>query len=144
MTIINRFFQGTITIALSDGITSATAAVIPQQLPKSVSKSSPTAAITSEDKNATLTAAPERPTLSLEGLSTEHRGLWGDSITDAELELEEDKISPLYEEPTDFASTIARLRNLLQQKSTATTPLLVKTTFSLRRITTWTCKFQTC
>lgn len=108
--------------------------MIPQQLPKSVSKSSPTAATTSEDKNA-LTAAPERPTLCLEGLSTEHRApLWGDSITDTDLELEEDKISPVYEEPTDFATTIARLRSLLQQKSTATTPLLVKTTFSLRYI----------
>ncbi|XP_011865105.1 PREDICTED: uncharacterized protein LOC105560531 isoform X2 [Vollenhovia emeryi] len=119
--------QGTITVALSDGITSATAAVIPQQLPKSVSKSSPTAATTSEDESAASTAAPERSTLCLEGLSTEHRGLWGDSITDsiidADLELEEDKISPVYEEPTDFATTIARLRNLLQQKSTATTPL---------------------
>lgn len=99
--------------------------MIPQQLPKSVSKSSPTAATMSEDKDAALMAAPERPTLSLEGLSIEHRGLWGDSITDADLELEEDKISPVYEEPTDFATTIARLRNLLQQKSTATTPLLV-------------------
>ncbi|XP_067209785.1 uncharacterized protein [Linepithema humile] len=113
--------NGTITVALSDGITSATAAVIPQQLPKSVPKSNPPTIITSEDESATETAAPERSTLCLEGLSTEHRGLWGDSITD--LELEEDKISPVYEEPTDFATTIARLRNLLQQKSTATTPL---------------------
>ncbi|XP_077276002.1 uncharacterized protein LOC143904893 isoform X1 [Temnothorax americanus] len=120
---IKQNINGIITGALSDGITSATAAVIPQQLPKSVSKSSPTATTTSEDENAALTAAPERPTLCLEGLSTEHRGLWGDSITDADLELEEDKISPVYEEPTDFATTIARLRNLLQQKSTATTPL---------------------
>ncbi|XP_011173360.1 uncharacterized protein LOC105205638 [Solenopsis invicta] len=120
---VKQNINGTITIALSDGITSATAAVIPQQLPKSVSKSSPTTATTSEDKNAALTATPKRPTLCLEGLSTEHRGLWGDSITDTELELEEDKISPVYEEPTDFATTIARLRSLLQQKSTATTPL---------------------
>lgn len=86
---------------------------------------------------------PERSTLCLEGLSTEHRGLWGDSITDADLELDEDKISPVYEEPTDFATTIARLRNLLQQKSTATTPLLVKTMFSFRHIIIWICKFQT-
>ncbi|XP_011865104.1 PREDICTED: uncharacterized protein LOC105560531 isoform X1 [Vollenhovia emeryi] len=124
---VKQNINGTITVALSDGITSATAAVIPQQLPKSVSKSSPTAATTSEDESAASTAAPERSTLCLEGLSTEHRGLWGDSITDsiidADLELEEDKISPVYEEPTDFATTIARLRNLLQQKSTATTPL---------------------
>lgn len=114
--------NGTITVALSDGIVSATAAVIPQQLPKSAPKSSPSATITSKDENAAITATPERSSLSLEGLSTtEHRGLWGDSITD--LELDEDKISPVYEEPTDFATTIARLRNLLQQKSTATTPL---------------------
>ncbi|EFN60575.1 hypothetical protein EAG_03746 [Camponotus floridanus] len=114
--------NGTITVALSDGIVSATAAVIPQQLPKSAPKSSPSANITSKDENAAITATPERSSLCLEGLSTtEHRGLWGDSITD--LELDEDKISPVYEEPTDFATTIARLRNLLQQKSTATTPL---------------------
>lgn len=43
--------------------------------------------------------------------------------SEIESELDEDRISPIYEEPTDFASTIARLRNLLQQKSTATTPL---------------------
>lgn len=101
--------------------------MIPQQLPKSIPKSSPSATIASEDENVASKATPERSTLCLEGLSTiaEHRGLWGDSITDADLE-EEDKISPVYEEPTDFATTIARLRNLLQQKSTATTPLLVK------------------
>ncbi|KAL6441714.1 hypothetical protein ACFW04_003661 [Cataglyphis niger] len=116
--------NGTITDALSDGIASATAAVIPQQLPKSASKSSPSAITISKDENEVLMAVPERSTLCLEGLSTtEHRGLWGDSITDVDLELEEDKISPVYEEPTDFATTIARLRNLLQQKSTATTPL---------------------
>jgi len=95
-----------------------------------VSQSSSTAAITNENDNAALMTVPEKPTLCLEGLSMEHRGLWGDSITDTDLELEEDKISPVYEEPTDFATTIARLRNLLQQKSTATTPLLVKTTFN--------------
>lgn len=115
--------NGTITVALSDGIVSATAAVIPQQLPTSAPKSSPTVITTSEDEEAVSLAVPERSTLCLEGLTTEHRGLWGESITDADLELEEDKISPVYEEPTDFATTIARLRNLLQQKSTATTPL---------------------
>lgn len=120
--ILNSIFsQGTISIALSDGIASATAAVIPQPLPKSVPSLSVT--VTSEDEKAASQAAPERPTLCLEGLSTEHRGLWGDSITDTDLDLLEDKISPVYEEPTDFATTIARLRNLLQQKSTATTPL---------------------
>jgi len=115
------FPQGTITSALSDGITSATAAVIPQQLPKSDSATS-----SSEENSTALTAAPERPILCLEGLSIEHRGLWGDSISDTDLELEEEKISPVYEEPTDLATSIARLRNLLQQKSAATTPLLVK------------------
>ncbi|XP_036147499.1 uncharacterized protein LOC105834089 [Monomorium pharaonis] len=123
VTPVKQNINGTITVALSDGITSATAAVIPQQLPKSLSKSSLSTATTSEDKNTALMTAPEKPTLCLEGLSTEHRGLWGDSITDTDLDLEEDKISPVYEEPTDFATTIARLRSLLQQKSTATTPL---------------------
>ncbi|EZA47879.1 uncharacterized protein LOC105286068 [Ooceraea biroi] len=118
----NQNVNGTITVALGDGITSATAAVIPQQLPKSLPKSDSTTS-TSEDSSAASTAAPERPTLCLEGLSVEHRGLWGDSISDTDLESEEDKISPVYEEPTDFASTIARLRSLLQQKSTASTPL---------------------
>ena len=120
---------------MSDGITSVTAAVIPQQLPKSVSKSSPTATTTSENKNAVLMVTAERPTLCLEGLSTEHSGLWGGSITDTDLELDEDKISPVYEELTDFATTIARLRNLLQQKSTANTLLLVML-FNLNYIAT--------
>ncbi|EFN78403.1 uncharacterized protein LOC105188750 [Harpegnathos saltator] len=116
--------NGIITVALSDGIASATAAVIPQQLPTSLPKSSPSAATVNGDESTASPAIPERPTLCLEGLSTEHRGLWGGSITEeTDLELEEDKISPVYEEPTDFATTIARLRNLLQQKSTATTPL---------------------
>ncbi|XP_018315690.1 uncharacterized protein [Mycetomoellerius zeteki] len=123
---VKQNINGTISVALNDGIISVTAAVIPQQLPKSVPKSSPIATNTSEDKNAVLIVTPERPTLCLEGLSTEHRGLWGGSITDTDLELDEDKISPVYEEPTDFATTIARLRNLLQQKSTASTPLHVE------------------
>lgn len=103
--------------------------MIPQQLPTSVLKSSPaSAAGANGDGSVAAPGTPARPTLCLEGLSTEHRGLWGGSITEeADLELEEDKISPVYEEPTDFATTIARLRNLLQQKSTATTPLLVET-----------------
>ncbi|KAH0946146.1 hypothetical protein HN011_001262 [Eciton burchellii] len=114
--------NGTISIALSDGITSATAAIIPQQLPKSLSKSD-SANSSSEENSAALTTAPEKPILCLEGLSIEHRGLWSVSISDTDLELEEEKISPIYEEPTDLATSIARLRNLLQQKSTATTPL---------------------
>ncbi|XP_020285125.1 uncharacterized protein LOC109855357 [Pseudomyrmex gracilis] len=123
ITPVKQDINGTISIALSDGIASATAAVIPQPLPKSAPKSSLSATVMSENEKAASQAAPERPILCLEGLSTEHRGLWGDSITDTDLDLEEDKISPVYEEPTDFATTIARLRNLLQQKSTATTPL---------------------
>lgn len=138
-------FQGIITAALGDGITSATAAVIPQQLPTSLPKSGASATAANGDENAASSpAAPVRPTLCLEGLSVEHRGLWGGSISEeADLELEEDKISPVYEEPTDFATTIARLRSLLQQKSTATTPLLVRTTFqSLIHLTACTYEFQ--
>ncbi|XP_018341852.1 PREDICTED: uncharacterized protein LOC108748296 [Trachymyrmex septentrionalis] len=126
ITPVKQNINGTISVALSDGITSVTAAVIPQQLPKSVSKSSPTATTTSENKNAVLMVTAERPTLCLEGLSTEHSGLWGGSITNTDLELDEDKISPVYEELTDFATTIARLRNLLQQRSTANTLLHVE------------------
>lgn len=55
-----------------------------------------------------------RPEMSLPGLP---HGLWAEEAEDPD-----DGISPIYEEPTDFATTIARLRTLLQQKSTATTP----------------------
>lgn len=69
---------------------------------------------------------PEKSPLSLEIPISGHRCLWGDlSALEADSEMDDDRISPIYEEPTDFASTIARLRNLLQQKSTATTPLYV-------------------
>lgn len=44
-------------------------------------------------------------------------------MVEVDSEIEEDKISPVYEEPTDFATTIARLRTVLQQKSTVNTPL---------------------
>lgn len=43
-------------------------------------------------------------------------GLWADSIDDID-----DKNSPVYEEPTDFATTIERLRNLLHEKATTDT-----------------------
>ncbi|XP_014468497.1 PREDICTED: uncharacterized protein LOC106741228 [Dinoponera quadriceps] len=117
--------NGVITAALSDGIASATAAVIPQQLPTSLPSPSASATASGEKSAASPVVALERPNLCLEGLTSGHRGLWGGSITEeADLELlEEDKISPVYEEPTDFATTIARIRSLLQQKSTATTPL---------------------
>lgn len=105
--------------ALGDGITSATAAVIPRALPKSE------LADASVTKNGgALPVNDKRPSLRLENLATEHRGLWGQSLT--EIDCEEDKISPVYEEPTDFATTIARLRTVLQQKSTVTTPLQVE------------------
>ena len=69
---------------------------------------------------------PEKSSLTLEIPINGHRCLWGDSgALEADSEMDDDRISPVYEEPTDFASTIARLRNLLQQKSTATTPLYV-------------------
>lgn len=44
-------------------------------------------------------------------------------MVEVDSEIEEDKISPVYEEPIDFATTIARLRTVLQQKSTVNTPL---------------------
>ncbi|XP_060812511.1 uncharacterized protein LOC132905338 [Bombus pascuorum] len=110
--------------ALGDGITSATAAVIPRSLPKPKSESSTKPLIKHE--NTSVSINDKRPTLHLHNLGTEHRGLWGQSIVEIDAEIEEDKISPVYEEPTDFATTIARLRNVLQQKSTVNTPLHVE------------------
>ncbi|KOX71962.1 hypothetical protein WN51_03239 [Melipona quadrifasciata] len=108
--------------ALGDGITSVTAAVIPRSLPKPKSDSSTEALIDRENISPSIN--DKRPTLH--NLGTEHRGLWGQSMTEIDSEMEEDKISPVYEEPTDFASTIARLRTVLQQKSTVNTPLHVE------------------
>ncbi|XP_071856283.1 uncharacterized protein [Bombus fervidus] len=110
--------------ALGDGITSATAAVIPRSLPKPKSESSTKPLIKHE--NTSVSINDKRPTLHLHNLGTEHRGLWGQSIVEIDAEIEGDKISPVYEEPTDFATTIARLRNVLQQKSTVNTPLHVE------------------
>ncbi|XP_076473297.1 uncharacterized protein LOC117153820 [Bombus vancouverensis nearcticus] len=110
--------------ALGDGITSATAAVIPRSLPKPKSESSTKPLIKHE--NTSVSINDKRPTLHLHNLGTEHRGLWGQSIVEMDAEIEGDKISPVYEEPTDFATTIARLRNVLQQKSTVNTPLHVE------------------
>lgn len=116
-------FQKAISNALGGGITSATAALIPRSLPKSKSESSNEALI--EHENTSLSINDRRPTLRLHNLATEHRGLWGQSMVEVDSEIEEDKISPVYEEPTDFATTIARLRTVLQQKSTVNTPLWV-------------------
>ncbi|XP_012176435.2 uncharacterized protein LOC100649204 [Bombus terrestris] len=116
--------QKVISNALGDGITSATAAVIPRSLPKPKSESSTKPLIKHE--NTSVSINDKRPTLHLHNLGTEHRGLWGQSIVEIDAEIEGDKISPVYEEPTDFATTIARLRNVLQQKSTVNTPLHVE------------------
>ncbi|XP_015606328.1 uncharacterized protein LOC107273044 [Cephus cinctus] len=118
--------HGIVSQALGGGIASATAAVIPRPLPKQNSALS--TSTDSKSENQTISSQnAERSSLCLEGLAISHRGLWGDvSISEPDSELDEDRLSPVYEEPTDFATTIARLRNLLQQKSTATTPLQVE------------------
>ena len=95
--------------------------MIPRPLPKPKSESSTEALIDRENTSPSIN--DKRPTLRLHNLGTEHRGLWGQSMTEVDSEMEEDKISPVYEEPTDFATTIARLRTVLQQKSTVNTPL---------------------
>ncbi|CAK9807291.1 hypothetical protein ANTPLA_LOCUS5303 [Anthophora plagiata] len=107
--------------ALGGGITSTTAAVIPCPLSKSKYGSSSVKPST-EEKN-TSSVNDKKPTLCLNNLATEHRGLWGQSMSEMDSEVEEGKVSPIYEEPTDFATTIARLRTVLQQKSTVNTPL---------------------
>ncbi|XP_076762870.1 uncharacterized protein LOC143430450 [Xylocopa sonorina] len=108
-----------------DGVTSATATLIPQSLPSRKSElfSSP---LTEINSSTSLPVNNTRPTLRLDSLAVEPRGLWGQSLTEMDSEIEEDKISPMYEEPTDFATTIARLRTVLQQKSTVNTPLHVE------------------
>ncbi|XP_015179248.1 PREDICTED: uncharacterized protein LOC107067863 [Polistes dominula] len=112
-----------ISIGLSDGITSAVATVIPCPLQPALSNKSMTRLV-QENQNSSSSIDLEKRSLSLEGLKVQHRGLWGDiNISEVDSEIDNNKISPIYEEPTDFATTIARLRNLLQQKSTATTPL---------------------
>lgn len=106
---------------MSDGILSSTAAIIPRSLPKPQSDlfTKPS----TEDRNVSLNTNGKKTTLRLENLAVEHRGLWGQSMSEVDGEMDEDKISPVYEEPTDFATTIARLRTALQQKSTVSTPL---------------------
>lgn len=129
--LIKELFQKVISNALGDGITSATAAVIPRSLPKPKSESSTKPLIKHE--NTSVSINDKRPTLHLHNLGTEHRGLWGQSIVEIDAEIEGDKISPVYEEPTDFATTIARLRNVLQQKSTVNTPLWVLIFFNFNK-----------
>ncbi|XP_076233287.1 uncharacterized protein LOC143178460 isoform X2 [Calliopsis andreniformis] len=107
--------------ALSDGIIPSTAAIIPRSLPKPQSELF--TKTSTEDQSISLSINDKRPTLRLENLAVEHRGLWGQSLSEVDSEMDEDKISPVYEEPTDFATTIARLRTVLQQKSTVSTPL---------------------
>ncbi|XP_017884151.1 uncharacterized protein LOC108627419 isoform X2 [Ceratina calcarata] len=115
--------QRIVSNALEDGMASATAAVIPRPLPRAKSESSNGSS--TENRNPSLLSVNNRrPSLRLDNLATEHRGLWGQSLV--EIDGEEDKISPVYEEPTDFATTIARLRTVLLQKSTVNTPLQVE------------------
>lgn len=106
---------------MCDGITSSTAAIIARPLPNLISDTSTNTSV--ENKTKTSTINEKRPTLRLDNLPVEHKGLWGQSMSEVDAELDEDKISPVYEETTDLASTIARLRTVLQQKSTVTTPL---------------------
>ncbi|XP_015434637.1 PREDICTED: uncharacterized protein LOC107190356 [Dufourea novaeangliae] len=107
--------------ALCNGITSSTAAIIPRPLPKSKLNSS--MKTSTENKNNSVTLNEKRPILRLDNLPTEHRGLWCQSMSEVDADIDEEKVSPVYEETTDFATTIARLRTVLQQKSTVTTPL---------------------
>lgn len=44
-------------------------------------------------------------------------------MSEVACEFDEDRMSPVYEEPTDLATTIARLRTVLEEKSTVDTPL---------------------
>lgn len=116
--------DGIVSAGLSDGITSATATVVSHSLPQPAFPNKSTTRPVQENQNSTLPINLEKQSLSLEGLTVQHRGLWGDvNISEVDSEVDNSRISPIYEEPTDFATTIARLRNLLQQKSTATTPL---------------------
>ncbi|KAI4491090.1 hypothetical protein M0802_010400 [Mischocyttarus mexicanus] len=114
-----------VSIELSDGITSAVATVvIPCPLLQPVLSNRSMTRLVQENQNSSLSIDLEKQSLNLEGLKVQHRGLWGDiNISEVDSEIDNNRISPIYEEPTDFATTIARLRNLLQQKSTATTPL---------------------
>lgn len=115
--------EGVVSSALSDAIRSTTAAVISRPLPKPGEVTSNSIEAEVCDQNIP-SLSEKRACLSLEGLEISHRGLWANvEISEPDSEPEEDRLSPVYEEPTDFATTIARLRSLLHQKSNATTPL---------------------
>ncbi|KAK0084158.1 hypothetical protein PV325_007497 [Microctonus aethiopoides] len=115
-------FQG-----LTTGINSVTAAAISRPLPKIIPDNVPIVEITPSN-NTSTNNSNNRISLCLDGLSTiGHKGLWADlNNGQVDYDDDDDRASPVYEEPTDFATTIARLRNLLQQKSTATTPLHIE------------------
>lgn len=105
-------------------MTSAMATVIPHPLLQPVLSNKSMTRFMQANQNLSLPIDLEKQSLTLEDLSVQHRGLWADiNISEVDSEIDNNRISPIYEEPTDFATTIARLRNLLQQKSTATTPL---------------------
>ena len=117
-----NLFQGTIPSALSNGIASATAAAIARPLTKP--DCIPLPEIKIQDNNVESNSENSPPSLQVP--ISGRRCLWRDlSASEVDCEIDDDRISPVYEEPTDFASTIARLRNLLQQKSNVTTPLYV-------------------
>ncbi|XP_043462467.1 uncharacterized protein LOC122498679 isoform X3 [Leptopilina heterotoma] len=132
-TVNNAKEVGIIPTALSDGIASATAAAIARPLTKPNFIKLPEVRIEeSNNFHESQKNSPQHFHEPIEHTAQHRRGLWGDGVgvnSEIEIELDEDRISPIYEEPTDFASTIARLRNLLQQKSTATTPLQVEEKF---------------
>ncbi|XP_046828613.1 uncharacterized protein LOC124428518 [Vespa crabro] len=113
-----------VSVGLNDGITFAMTTVIPHPLLQPVISNKSMTKFMQENQNLSLPINIEKQSLSLKGLTVQHRGLWADiNISEMDSEIDNNRISPIYEEPTDFATTIARLRNLLQQKSTATTPL---------------------
>ncbi|CAL7935115.1 unnamed protein product [Xylocopa violacea] len=116
--------KNTVSNTIGDGLTSPAATVTPRSLPNLKSELFDTSL--TETDGTSLPANNKRPTLRLDSLAVEPRGLWGQSLSEMDSEIEEDKISPMYEEPTDFATTIARLRTVLQQKSTVNTPLHVE------------------
>ncbi|XP_046740511.1 uncharacterized protein LOC124407932 isoform X2 [Diprion similis] len=115
--------ESVVSTALSDAIRSTTAAAMSRPLPKAGQGADISPDFEDNKQNAQSTLE-RKAALSLEGLEISHRGLWANvEISEPDSEPEEDRLSPVYEEPTDFATTIARLRSLLHQKSNATTPL---------------------
>ncbi|XP_046435732.1 uncharacterized protein LOC124187716 isoform X1 [Neodiprion fabricii] len=115
--------ESVVSTALSDAIRSTTAAAISRPLPKAGQGADISPDFKDNNQNAQSTME-RKAALSLEGLEISHRGLWANvEISEPDSEPEEDRLSPVYEEPTDFATTIARLRSLLHQKSNASTPL---------------------